>query len=237
MNPDQARRLDEVLHTIQRKWGTHALHRATSADRAVPLATLSTGYPALDGLLDIGGLPRGHMSEWIGIPTSGAHTVALATLGTAQARGEETVYFDLDSTFHPTYAQSHGVTLGELLLVRPHSIDEALAIALDLLRSGGSGVLVWDALPAPGTTSREAMSWSTALQRFAQPLAASAWVFLFLNRAGSPMLGRHASVRLGFTKTGWRYEHRNIVGYEVRVKVLRNRFGPEGRHVPLSIQL
>src|SRR5215470_17117093 len=95
-------RLNLTIDTLRERFGDAAIRRleTTQKDDAVP--HISTGFPALDRALGIGGLPKGQISHISGVPTSGATTIALKTL--AQARDEAVVYVTLSPTFDADYA-------------------------------------------------------------------------------------------------------------------------------------
>lgn len=59
------------------------------------------------------------------------------------------VYFDLENTLDEIWAQTLGVDTSSLILVRPQSQtgEQVLQMALDLIDSGGVGLLVIDSLP------------------------------------------------------------------------------------------
>jgi hypothetical protein len=50
-------------------------------------------------------------------------------------------------------------------------------------------------------------------------------------------LAHTASIRLQVVRERWIYLHEDVRGYEARVEVLKNRLGPAGRVVRLTIEL
>ncbi len=110
--------LQQLIATVQRRWGTRALRRL-GEDMPRAVAALPTGFAALDAALGIGGLPRSQLTELLGTPTSGAITLALTMLARAQAAGDLAGYVDLSRTFDAEIAALLGVDLAALLLVRP----------------------------------------------------------------------------------------------------------------------
>jgi RecA/RadA recombinase len=54
---------EQIVATIQRRWGTHALRilGAPASDLAIPV--VSFGFAEIDTALHIGGLPRGRLTE------------------------------------------------------------------------------------------------------------------------------------------------------------------------------
>ncbi len=235
------RPLDALVKAIQRKWGFKALRKASDAS-ATPLARLSTGSDALDQVLQ-GGLPRGHITELVGVATSGLHTVALKAVAQAQGEGEAVAYVDLDNTFNPAYATHCGIDLSNLLLIRPHVPATALDIVLDVVYHG-AGVFVWDSVTSFLAMSGGSWRLARALLQLKPLLAESQCVGLFLTRVtarpyleGAPALQHHAALRLRLHTTGWQRHHDLITGYEVGIAVLRNQFGAEGGRASLVVEL
>jgi hypothetical protein len=71
------RQLDAAMATIQRRFGPRALVQDKPASAAGGVPTIPTGFPALDHVLGIGGLPRAKVCELVGPATSGKTTLAL----------------------------------------------------------------------------------------------------------------------------------------------------------------
>src|SRR4051794_6445170 len=93
--------LDAAVAGIRQRFGSHALHTLGEAES---VASVSTGFAKLDKALGIGGVPRGHITEFVGTPTSGIHTMAFKVIASAHRMGEMVVYLDLGQTFDPDYA-------------------------------------------------------------------------------------------------------------------------------------
>src|SRR5512136_2494209 len=136
--------LDMTVAAIQQRWGPQALRRWGQAPTRVEIPHVPTGFLALDNALGIGGVPRSRITEFLGVPTSGMATLALKVVARAQAMGDMTAYLDLGYTFDPDYAARCEVNLKHLLLVRPHTGDEALEILHSLVAGRGIGILIFD---------------------------------------------------------------------------------------------
>jgi hypothetical protein len=107
------------------------------------MATVSTGYAALDRLLT-GGLHRGTLTEWLPRDGGGATTLALAVARNACGEKGTLVVMDRRRTFYPLAAAACGIDLARLLLVRPQNDrDETWAIDQALRSGGASAVLAW----------------------------------------------------------------------------------------------
>lgn len=245
---DRRRRLEKTVTDLQVRFGLRAIGRSPRA--AVP-PTVSTGFSALDEALGVGGLPLGRLSEIIGIPTSGMATLALKVVAEAQAaesRGDSpAVYLDLEKTFDPDYATRCGVDLGRLLVVRPYTVRQGLAMLPDFALDGGFSVVVVDGPLRAPTANETAEMLATTLARIIAPLSRSDCALLFLSSLppgsaptpdGYPAqvgLPHYAAVRLLIRRERWLYRQHDIAGYAAQVLVVKNRLGTEGRRVEVAI--
>ena len=83
-------KLEMAVAHIHRRFGHRSLVKGrlpTAASAASPVPHIPTGFPRLDRALGIGGLPKGRVSELVGLPTSGKTTLALKFLVQAQDDG------------------------------------------------------------------------------------------------------------------------------------------------------
>ena len=98
--------------------------------------------------LGIGGLPRGRIIECYGPESSGKSTLALSLVASAQAQGLTCAYIDSEHAVDPVYAQALGVSLDDLFLSQPTTMEEALEITTRICESGLMGVVVVDSVAA-----------------------------------------------------------------------------------------
>jgi recombination protein RecA len=196
--------LEMTVAALQDRWGVRSIHRWRQGQTdAIP--HVPTGFSPLDEALGIGGLPRGRISEIIGVPTSGMATIALKIVANAQKQVREgftdegftdeglqatpgpptSIYIDLGRTFDPDYATRCGLDLSQLVLVRPYDTRQALAILQDFTQNAGAtgegiGVLAFDAPFSLLAESQPAEAFSATLGRLLAPLGRSGCVLLFL---------------------------------------------------------
>ena len=114
-------------------------------EKPQPLAddrTLSTGSPALDGLLPGGGLRRGSLVEYLSQGAgSGTGALALCAAREACAGGQALVVVDRRRTFYPPAAIAWDIDLATLLILQPAD-DAAELWAIDQsLRCPGVGAV------------------------------------------------------------------------------------------------
>lgn len=245
MSTDKEEKLQMALTGIQKRWGNKAIGLAKRRpSAAAPYPHIPTGFPALDKALGIGGLPRGRISEIVGIPTSGMATMALKIMANAQSDKGTAVYLDLEGTFDPEYADRNGVDLHRLVLVHPYNIHQALAMLPDFVVNGGIDILLFDMplhLPVMQKPEPYIMGkLSTTLGRLLAPLSKTGSALLFLTTLlpQSSSLGsyphhvtlpHYATVRLLIRKERWLYQRRDIAGYEAQVDIAKNKLGGTGQ--------
>jgi recombination protein RecA len=249
---DNKRRLEQTIAGIQAQWGIRAIRPGRQLPRVNPTPThphVSTGFPALDAALAIGGVPRGRITEIVGIPTSGLMTLALKIAANAQALDRTAIYLDLSKSFDPDYAARCGLLLDQLLLVRPASERQAMTMTHDFVLTGGMSCLL---LHLPFELLREvavAQRLSAALARVMAPLSKTDCALLCLvslppdkssslrHYPAGTNLPHYAAVRLLIRREGWLYTQHDINGYQGQVEIVKNKFAPAatGRRVGIKI--
>jgi recombination protein RecA len=254
-NRSRQRQLDMAVATIHRRFGARSLLKGRPASTAAGSpAHISTGFPALDRALGIGGLPRGRMCELVGPATSGKTTLALKFLAQAQAGGAQVAYVDQALYFDPDYAHRCGLDLSRLLVGTSYDLREALAATEALVRSGSLSAMVFDSLDFLWTDAQAAALLAATLNRLPAALSRANTTLLILHETApaetaagasgelplgnSPALStlsHSAAVRLQVVREHWVRRHGDVRGYEARVEVLKNRLGPAGRVVNLTI--
>jgi RecA/RadA recombinase len=114
---DHKRRAEQIIAGLNAYLSHRLVQPAKQLAETIPAVT--TTFPLLDKALGIGGIPRGHLTEIVGNPTSGIVTLALKTVTTIQQSGEGAVYLDLAATFNPDYVVRCGLNLETLWMIRP----------------------------------------------------------------------------------------------------------------------
>jgi recombination protein RecA len=238
--PSQRRRkLDALVTQLQFEHGPRAIRRAEPGERAPAVARIPTTFTELDALLD-GGLPRGRISEVTGPATSGKLTLAAKVISAAhRERDAVAAWIDTWRTFDADYMHRCGVDLSRLLVVRPASLVDALAMALHLVESRSLAVLVMDTLPSPEPGEKPGSGeavLSGALSRLAALLTETQTVALFLTdpEQYSQALAHAAVVRLNIRRERWITRERGLTGnrdvrgYEGQTELVKNRLGRTG---------
>lgn len=137
--------LTKLTAALTKKYGEHLVDSERISE-FVP-----TGNATMDRLLG-GGIPRGRIMEWYGLPSCGKSTLAMS-LAAKQflALGEHVVWVDFEHVWLQTYADRLGVKNpgdGRLIVLAPATIEECTDVLLKIMSVQGKGLYVIDSLSA-----------------------------------------------------------------------------------------
>jgi len=235
MDKEKKQRLEETVASIRHEYGEDAVRPLRDSDARVAAPHLPTGFATLDQALG-GGVPRGSLTEFHGIASSGLTTVTFRVLANAQAEGDTAAYIDLTSTFDGEHAVRCGVNVSTLFLVRPDSRRKGLSITHDLISLKAVGIIVLDfgvRSPVGQETAREIRAISSLL---AHSDIALIVLHSFSAQVSAP-LSQQASLRLQFELQDWLHRANDIRGWRSLVTIQKSRRGPPGRVVNILIKL
>lgn len=150
--------LNEVLKGISKKYGDNVAK--FGADDLTIDGELSSGDPMLDYCL-YGGIPEGRIVEFSGAEGSGKTSTAFlfaasyckSELERNPDNPRSIIFLDNEGTLDPVWAKNFGYDLSEdapvkTIVIRPEgqNAEEIFDMALDFLRTGEVGLLIFDSI-------------------------------------------------------------------------------------------
>jgi len=144
---DRQLKLENVMKDIVNKYGAHAV-QTMGEYASVPIGVVSSGLPALDEALGIGGFPKGRITEIFGSEDSGKTTIALHAIAETLRAGGTAAFLDVEQSLDLTYIQNLGIDVDKLIIGKPRNGEEALDVADMLIRSGTIDIIVVDSVAA-----------------------------------------------------------------------------------------
>lgn len=253
MQEERKKALSTALTQIERQFGKGSIMRLGDSGMKHDITTISTGSLGLDFALGIGGLPCGRVVEIYGPESSGKTTLTLQVIAECQKNGGIAAFVDAEHALDPVYAKKIGVNVDELLISQPDTGEQALEITDMLVRSGGIDIIVIDSVAALVPKAEiegemgdqhmglQARLMSQALRKLTGNIKRTNTLVIFINQirmkigvvfgnpettTGGNALKFYTSVRLDIRKTGSIKKGEEIIGNEVRVKVVKNKLAP-----------
>lgn len=249
-NDDKKKALELTRAQIEKQFGKGSIMLLGDNRIYDEADAVSTGSLALDIALGVGGLPRGRVVEIYGPEGSGKTTVALSTCANAQKNGGVAAFIDAEHALDPIYARKLGVDIDNLLVSQPDTGEQALEITEMLVRSGAVDIIIIDSVAAlvpraeiegeMGDThvGLQARLMSQALRKLTGAISKTNTLVLFTNQirmkigvmfgnpettSGGNALKFYSSVRLDIRRIGAITQGEDVIGNQVRVKVVKNK--------------
>ena len=249
---EKLKALQLAMAKIDKEFGKGAIMKLGD-DKIEDIPVIPSGSVGLNIALGVGGYPRGRVIEIYGPESSGKTTLAIHAMAEVQKQGGIAAIIDAEHAFDRFYAEKLGVDTNELLIAQPDCGEQALDIADELIRSAAVDLVVIDSVAAltpkaeiegdmgDNRVGLHARLMSQALRKLTATINKTNTTCIFINQlrekigvmfgnpettTGGNALKFYASVRLDIRKASAIKEGDEIIGNQVRIKVIKNKVAP-----------